>query len=314
MRIASFNLQNLRLRHGAGGPRLDGARDRDTGESAAPRLDHRDRELTARVIAALDADVIALQEVFDRATLELFHDTYLLPTGIAAYTHRICLPGNDGRGLDLALLSRVRPADIRSHAKLRPGDLGLTAPAGHAAETPVFRRDCLVVDIGALMLVIVHFKAPYPDAAAAWPVRHLEALAVRRLIERRFDDPARGLWMILGDLNDPARQTEQRAVSPVLPPFSVSLLDRLPGQERWTYYDAWSGGYGRPDDMLASPALAAAFPDSRPDVHREGLGLEARRHTGIHLPQTGRHRPHASDHAALVIEFPGLGAPTHDRA
>ncbi|MBR9843261.1 MAG: endonuclease/exonuclease/phosphatase family protein, partial [Rhodobacteraceae bacterium] len=105
MRLVSFNVQNMRLR----GSHLDGARDRDMPEDlgpAAPLLDDYDRKLTAKVLAEANADVIALQEVFDQKTLDHFHDAYLLPTGTAPYPHRICLPGNDGRGLDVALLSR----------------------------------------------------------------------------------------------------------------------------------------------------------------------------------------------------------------
>ena len=45
---------------------------------------------------------------------------------------------------------------------------------------------------------------------------------------------------------------------------------------------------------------------ARPYVVREGLGLEAGRYHGPHLPDVGGHRPHASDHAALVVDFPGL--------
>ena len=72
------------------------------------------------------------------------------------------------------------------------------------------------------------------------------------------------------------------------------------------YYDARAGRYSQPDSLLASPALAGAWPDARPYVVREGLGLEAGRYHGPHLPDVGGHRPHASDHAALVVDFPGL--------
>ncbi|MDX5403422.1 MAG: endonuclease/exonuclease/phosphatase family protein, partial [Rhodobacterales bacterium] len=102
MRLASFNVQSLRLRWRDGQPRLDGARDGDLPDdqgAAAEALDAADRRLTAQVLARTDADVIALQEVFDIATLDHFHDSYLLDTGTAPYPHRHCLPGNDGRGL-----------------------------------------------------------------------------------------------------------------------------------------------------------------------------------------------------------------------
>lgn len=300
MRIATFNVQNMRLRGG----HLGGAHDDDTPGRPDPALDHADRVLTAQVIRDLDADVLILQEVFDQATLDHFHDHFLIPAGAHCYPHRTCLPGNDGRGLDLALLSRIAPLEVVSHASTTPADLGLSPPAGQDPDAPVFRRDCLRIELPGLTLFAVHFKAPYPDADAAFPVRALEAQATHHLIERHFDDPARAMWLILGDVNDPWHPAQPPATAPILPPFSVNLMERLPRGARWSYHDAWSGQYGRPDKMLASPALARACPHAVPDIHRQGLALEAARHSGAHLPQTGHHRPHASDHAAVVIELP----------
>ena len=58
MRIATFNLQNLRLRSRGGQPVLDGALDQDKPGTARPiALDIADREKTAQVIAAARADV-----------------------------------------------------------------------------------------------------------------------------------------------------------------------------------------------------------------------------------------------------------------
>jgi len=299
MRIATFNLQGLRLRDAG----LRGARDGDTPEADDAALDRRDRDLTARVIHGLDADVVALQEVFDRATLDHFHDHWLRPAGAAPYPWRTCLPGNDGRGLDLALMSRIAPSDVVGHAALVPADIGLPVPEGQRADTPLFRRDCLRVELPGLTLFVAHFKAPYPDPEAARGVRMLESAAVRALIERRFSDPAQAMWLVLGDLNDPWDGDAPVATAPLMAPFSVNLMERRPEGDRWSYHDAWSGRYGRPDKMLASPALAAACPDAVPDIHREGMGLEARRNRGPHLQGVGEHRPHASDHAAVVLDL-----------
>lgn len=301
MRIASFNLQRLRLRDG----RLSGARDGDTPETGGPALARRDRALSAQVIRDLDADLVVLQEVFDQATLDHFHDKLLLPLGLPAYRHRSCLPGNDGSGYDLALLARRAPLEVVSNAALRPADLGLHAPEGTAADLPIFRRDCLRVELPGLTLFAVHFKAPYPDPDTAFRIRALEAEATRRLIARRFADPDSAMWLILGDLNDPWQPAGPPATAPIRPPFSVDLLERLAPAERWTRHDPWSNSYGRPDAMLASPALARACPAVRPEIHRQGLGREATR-APIHLSGTGQHRPHASDHAALLVDLPGL--------
>jgi len=311
MRILTFNVQNLRLRRRGGAARLDGARDDDLPADAvtgAEALDAEDRRLTAAIIAASGADVVCLQEVFDRATLDHFHDALLLPSGAAPWPHRVCLPGNDGHGRDLAVMSRRPLEDVQSHAWLLPGDLGLEVPAGMRADLPVFRRDCLRLRVGRLTLWLCHFKAPYPSADAAWAVRRLEAEAVRRLVERHHAPaPAAALWLIAGDLNEPLRETRpQRAIAPLVAPFTEDLLLRLPEGERWSYHLPESDAYARPDVLLASPALAAGWPLACPRVLRQGLSREAERFSGPRLPGVGHHRPHASDHAALIVAFPGL--------
>ena len=132
-------------------------------------------------------------------------------------------------------------------------------------------------------------------------------MAVRRLIERRFHDDRDALWLVLGDLNEPdAGARQEPAIAPLTQSFAVDLAERIPEAERWTYCDRASQHYSRPDALLASPGLAAAWPDARPAALRSGLPYEVVRYRGPRLPDVGRHRPRASDHAALVIEFPGL--------
>lgn len=301
MRILSFNIQNLRLRQAGNAPRLDGARDRDE-RGEAPGLDLADRRLSAALLAEANADLVLLQEVFDAETLAWFNTHQLPAAGLPPYPHAHCLPGNDGRGLDLAVLSR-RPVRLASHADVTPADLGFDAPH---PDLPVFRRDCLLVRAGPLSVFHCHFKAPWPDPEAAWPVRRLEAEATRRLIARHFPDPSRGLWLIAGDLNEPCAANGPRATQPLLPPFSTDLMARLPAERRWTYFEPHSDSYGQPDALLASPALAARWPNAIPRILRAGLGYEATRHRGEHLPGVGRHRPHASDHAALLLDLDGM--------
>ncbi|TBX14719.1 endonuclease/exonuclease/phosphatase family protein [Nioella sediminis] len=301
MRILSFNIQNLRLRQRGAQPRLDGARDRDEiGES--PELDPADRRLSAALLAQAGADLVLLQEVFDKDTLDWFNTRLLPAAGLSPYPHAHCPPGNDGRGLDLAVMSR-QPVRLISHAQLTAVDLGLDTPR---PDLPVFRRDCLMVETGGLTVFTCHFKAPYPDAEAAWPVRRLEAEATRRIIERRFGDPSSALWLIVGDLNEPFKPDAEPAIQPLLPPFTADLMARLPEDERWTYFDSHSGRYGQPDALLASPTLAARWPEAIPQVLRAGLAYEATRHRGAHLQGVGRHRPHASDHAGVLLELSGL--------
>lgn len=300
MRIASFNVQNLRLREDAGGAHFDGARDEIVALTqlgpADRALDHEDRALTARLIAEADADVLALQEVFSQRTLDSFHDAHLAPIG-ARYPHRVCIPGNDGRR-HVALMSRHALRDVQSHAALTYADLGLSPPDGEPATARVFRRDCLAASIGPLLLLNVHFKAPADASSLA--VTRLEALGVREIVERRFAAPAGALWLVLGDVN--VNDAPSGDVLDVLTrDFAVDLAASLPAAERWTFFGAESGRYARSDRMLASPALASLRPTF--EVRREGMSRAAAAYAGRRLQGVGLVRPRASDHALLAIDL-----------
>lgn len=298
MRIASFNVQNLRLREDADGPHFDGARDEIAPLAklgAADRaLDVHDRALTARLIADADADILALQEAFDQRTLDRFHDTHLAPLG-AHYPNRACIPGNDGRR-HVALMSRRPLQGVQSHAALAYADIGLDPPDGESASARVFRRDCLAAFLGPIWLLVVHFKAPADPASLA--VTRLEALAVRKIVERRFATPSAGLWLVLGDVNVSDDATSGDAIEALTGDFAVDLASWLPEDGRWTYFHAESGHYACPDRMLASPALAPLCRNFM--VRREGMSRAA--DAGRRLHEVGLTRPRASDHALLVVD------------
>ena len=161
MRIATFNLQNLRLRSRGGRRVLDGAADQDRPEKPRPTdLAWADRLETAKVIKRAGADVLALQEVFDLAALDFFHDRFLLAAGGPTYPHRFCLGGNYGRGLNVAALSRRRPLEVKSHAKLTGAELGLQDLPQGLRDQPIFRRDCLELRFDTVSLFVCHFKTP----------------------------------------------------------------------------------------------------------------------------------------------------------
>jgi endonuclease/exonuclease/phosphatase family metal-dependent hydrolase len=307
MRLATFNVQNLRLRKRQGRLVLDGAVDRDFDEQ--PRSieqDIADREMTARVIADVQADVVALQEVFDADTLDFFYHRFLVQAGAPAYTSRICLPGNDGRGLDVAVLSTRTPSAAKSHAHLTGADLGLADLPPDLRDQRLFRRDCLELDFEGLTIFVCHFKAPYPDVERAHEVREAEARAVRKIIEKRFARPESERWIILGDFNEPATGGEagQSALAPLKQGFSNGLLDRLPPGTDWTFEVPDTHLHSRPDRMLLSPRLAREYPDVIPQIVRTGMTrTDCRSGRAVGSGQTGSH---ASDHALVFADFPEL--------
>ena len=225
----------------------------------------------------MDADIVALQEVHDLATLDFFHDHYLTDTGLAPYPHRICLPGNDGMGRNLALLSRVAPARVTSHATLLPGALGLPPARGQPLDRPLFCRDCLLAEPSATLslCILAHLKAPYPDRRRRpWAFRHRpkRLRAPKRLDRAAFSgSPRRSMriWLVLGDLNEFEPACACLSATGNLPPdamdFAVDLLETPPA-------GASAGPTTRPTagslfSARRAPCLPLRSPAACPECH-----------------------------------------------
>jgi len=304
MRLGTFNVQNMRLRQVDGQNRLDGAMDGD--EPGCETLDPvqtalADRKLTAAVIHAANADLVALQEGFDQATLEHFHSAFLAPLGLD-YPHRICLEGNDGRSMDVAVLSRKPLEDVRSHAGLRFSDIGLRAPEGHEACERIFRRDCLAVRCDGLWIFVCHFKAVGDTNDPGHHIRRAEADALRAIIEGAVPEPETSPWVALGDFN--AHDRRDAADLAVLGPgFAVDLTMDLPADDRWTYFHRQTGACTCPDRIFVSSVLAAQTPRRNIRLIRRGMAREARPVDTERFADVGYQRPHASDHALLMADL-----------
>ena len=52
----------------------------------------------ARIIAEADPDILIVQEVEDKAALDLFNNNYLPEFGISPFDRTLVLKGNDARG------------------------------------------------------------------------------------------------------------------------------------------------------------------------------------------------------------------------
>jgi len=239
LRIATFNTENLmqrfefpdhklffpgRMRHGRGVKKTENLTAK-LDQSALLRLGQEKMHLTARAIADTDADIVCLQEVENIEALEFFERNYLSNVTTTPYRHKVLLDGNDGRGIDVAVLARsntrsgsaIEIKDVISHAHISYGDLDLMnrdlVELKEEEHERVFRRDCLVVDleIGGtpLTLILLHLKSMGTDKedvdgrTYTMPVRKAEATAVRRIIESRSNNNQMGEnWLICGDLND----------------------------------------------------------------------------------------------------------------
>lgn len=115
IRIGTFNCENLFARYKFNktiDPQkavIDGWR---TDQRHFDISDATSKKLTAQAILALDANVLALQEVENLDTLKRFRDLYL--GGRKAYPYVVSIDGNDRRLIDVAVLSRYPLVNINT--------------------------------------------------------------------------------------------------------------------------------------------------------------------------------------------------------
>jgi predicted extracellular nuclease len=240
LRLATFNIENLMARFDFSGFRNQSKQDRVLKlfdvqtEGVYQQLEQArvvastddTRQMSALAIADADADILCLQEVDNMEALEAFESGYLFRMMGSGYRRKYLVEGNDGRGIDVAVLMREQTADgerielknVTSHAAVTYAEFGLfteqLAALGLHPNDRIFKRDCLEVDVEIggkpLTLYVVHLKSMggqrdgVDGRHATMPVRRAETLAVRRIIETRFGagQTAQRNFVICGDMND----------------------------------------------------------------------------------------------------------------
>lgn len=202
------------------------------------------------VLKELNADVVGLQEVENRGLLEAVNRERLESLG---YKHVELVEGNDGRGIDVALLSKypLGPVVSYRHLQIR---LPFTAEPGR------FSRDLLEVTVRPpaarpFTVFVTHLKSRSGGREATWQ-REAEARKIREIMDVRLKSDSKSLFFLLGDLNDDPPSTTlavltgkgRTAVKPV--PARDSM-----GKE-WTQLSSYTTRYPPIcfDYILASPA------------------------------------------------------------
>lgn len=160
-------------------------------------------ENTARVIGAINADVLGVVEAEDRTTLRLFNEAVIRVIAGASYAYTMVIDGNDDRGIDVGILTRAAfpISSIRTHIFDRDED-GV-----------IFSRDCAEYEIAVpggtpLWVLVNHFKSKgYGKQSDNDSKRSRQARRVRQIVDEHLA-AGENLVAVLGDFNDfPAQPT-----------------------------------------------------------------------------------------------------------
>jgi len=245
----------------------------------------------AQVISDTDADIVSLIEVEDRLTLKGFHNdilyrNFLKPKGKKPYPYIMSIQGNDGRGINVAVMSRVPINWMQSHVHEKT-----------AKNTPLFSRDCLEVNLALtpdkpLHLLLNHFKSmgySSADDPQGNRRRLVQSTRVAELLDSH--DLSEEYVVVAGDFNSPAYSP---SLAPILKKDGMyNVNEELPAGERGTYRT----GKDQLDYIVVSDALKEQLTGVR--IERRGV-YTAR---GEKYPTVTSRRTEASDHAAVVATF-----------
>lgn len=258
-------------------------------------VNERATENTARVIKAVDADVLGVVEAEDRTTLRRFNTQLLSSIGAETYDHVMLVDGNDDRGIDVGLLTRqAYPiVAIRSHVDDADGG-GL-----------IFSRDCAEYDVrlpsGQILVVMVnHLKSKGYGAQADNDAKRLrQAQRVRELVDLRLSQHP--FVAVIGDMNE---VPDGQPLAPLLAQGSslrdVSTLAQMDnGGRPGTHGNCTASG--KFDYILLSPALYARATAAK--IERRGMWGGVNGTLWPHFPEVGSALEAASDHAAVWVDL-----------
>ncbi|MHC4380237.1 MAG: endonuclease/exonuclease/phosphatase family protein [Planctomycetota bacterium] len=189
------------------------------------------------VIHAINPDVLCVEEVENRSVLEQFNRSYLPDLGYEV----VLFEGNDGRGIDVGVLTRLPVNSVTSYRHLKFEDA--------KGRPQQFRRDLLRVSIGGKLnadVYVVHFKSQHGGENSDI-IRTSEAHAAASIIAAEMQRDRGYRAFICGDFNEvPEESTLQEF-------FDIGLVDAHAGTEKITYNQ--KPYLTRIDFTLFTPAL-----------------------------------------------------------
>jgi endonuclease/exonuclease/phosphatase family metal-dependent hydrolase len=253
-------------------------------------------ENTARVIVAVDADILGVVEAEDRTTLRLFNESVIRGVGGSPYSHTMVINGNDERGIDVGILTKghYEIVSIRTHV------------FDEDTHGRIFSRDCAEYEVSApggqrLWILVNHLKSKgYGSQVDNDAKRKRQAVRIRAIVDRHRDAGEEYI-VVLGDFND---IPTSEPLEPLL--GQGSFLKDI--REHPAFVDGGRPGtYGNCtaseqfDYLLLSPALFDRVIAGSYD--RRGMWGGKNGDLWPHLGEVKSLKDAASDHAAVWAEM-----------
>jgi endonuclease/exonuclease/phosphatase family metal-dependent hydrolase len=242
---------------------------------------------TARVLNAVDADVVCTVEVDNRIALRNFNDMMKREFN-KSYKHYMLIDGNDDRGIDVGILSKHPVTDINSHV-----DDEYEGKDGKMYK--IFSRDCAeyAIQLNGMKLYLLcnHFKSKgYGSPVTSNAKRQKQAERVVKILEKY--DLTKDYVVVAGDFNDtPDSDPLKKLVN--LPNLKDVLKWKKFKGETWTYHS----GNQQIDYLLVSKPLFDAITEV--GIERRGIFKK----NNPTFPELKNKVEEASDHACVWATF-----------
>ena len=251
---------------------------------------------TARVIADIKADMLAVVEAEDRVALCRFNDDLLKPEGFL-YQSIMLIDGNDGRGIDVGLMTRKNFVIDLMRSHVEDAD----------SKGVIFSRDCpeyfVTTPSGeTILLLINHLKSKgFGSQADSNGKRKRQAKQIRKIYDARRAEGLKNI-IVLGDFND---TPESAPLAPLLKEGSdLKDASEFAGFDDGGRPGTYANGTAsqKIDFLLLSPNLFSKV--TAAGLFRKGVwgGSTGDKWWPIYDTMTGPHHA-ASDHAAIWADI-----------